>query len=416
MTHDSSWADGPLSALARKSAGDPRLLLDAFFSFLHRRTDFYVINGEDAIDIHDGGDSSKNQPQPQPQPQSHLQPQPQPQMQSQPQNKQPQTMGFRQGDAENMILASFRQFPLHRIKARGGRESIKEDNDTGTKDTKGGRKKEERNDEDRKEEGVKEELGTESVTKVEVTDGCLNTGRNSSHSGTDVTYTTEGKQVPNDGNGGTFHYRRRHRPFDSTTDTSPGRGKEGMDSSTVVGDANDDDNGDGNGNDNGDDIDEGAGLLKVRWTQTRKEVSVAFPLPRTGTKGKDLDIVMRSGYVNVIDCLEKGEKRALIEGEFAGPIHPDESTWTVEGEEGSVLVLSLEKVSNSWWDHVLHSAEGKITNSTFDDKIGKTTEAAIIDTSIIAPRKNLHKYDEATQGMIRKIVSEQRQRDYCSIE
>jgi len=408
MTHDSSWADGPLSVLARKSAGDPRLLLDAFFSFLHRRTDFYVINGEDAIDTHDGGDSSKNQPQPQPQPQSQLQPQPQPQMQSQPQNEQPRTMGFRQGDAENMILASFRQFPLHRIKARGGGERTKGDDDAGTKDTKGGRKKEEGNDESGKEGGLKEELGSESVTKVNVTDGC------SSHGGTEVTYTDEGKQVPNDGNGGTFHYRRRRRPFDSATDTPPGRGKEAMDSSTVVVDVNDDDNGDGN--DNGDDNDEGAGLLKVRWTQTRKEVSVAFPLPRTGTKGKDLDIVMRSGYVNVIDCLEKGEKRALIEGEFAGPIHPDESTWTVEGEEGSVLVLSLEKVSNSWWDHILQSAEGKITNSTSNDKVGKAMEEAIIDTSIIAPRKNLHKYDEATQGMIRKIASEQRERNHCSIK
>ena len=67
--------DAPLCALAQKSGGDLRKLLFAFFSFLNRRTDFYIITPEDAtINI-----------------------------------------GFKQGDAEKLLLAAFRQFPLRKI-------------------------------------------------------------------------------------------------------------------------------------------------------------------------------------------------------------------------------------------------------------------------------------------------------------
>jgi len=74
-----SW-DGPLIALAQKSGGDLRKLLYAFFSFLHRRTDFYCIPNEDDVK---GGIETK--------------------------------MGFPEGDAEKLLLAAFRQFPLRRM-------------------------------------------------------------------------------------------------------------------------------------------------------------------------------------------------------------------------------------------------------------------------------------------------------------
>ena len=71
--------DAPLMALAEMSGGDLRQLLFAFFSFLNRRTDFYVVpNNEDL--------------------KAGL----------------PVKMGFREGDAEKLLIAAFRQFPLRR--------------------------------------------------------------------------------------------------------------------------------------------------------------------------------------------------------------------------------------------------------------------------------------------------------------
>ncbi|KAL7578296.1 hypothetical protein ACA910_012708 [Epithemia clementina (nom. ined.)] len=71
--------DDPLIALTQRCNGDLRKVLTSFFSFLHRRTDFYLVPHDD--DLHEGR----------------------------------ATMGFRQGDAEKILLASFRQFPLRRI-------------------------------------------------------------------------------------------------------------------------------------------------------------------------------------------------------------------------------------------------------------------------------------------------------------
>lgn len=70
-----------LIALAQASGGDPGKLLTAFFSFLHRRTDFYVVNEGTA-----GGPN----------------------------------IGFAPGHAEKILLASFRQFPLRRLAPGGG--------------------------------------------------------------------------------------------------------------------------------------------------------------------------------------------------------------------------------------------------------------------------------------------------------
>ena len=63
-------------ALANLSGGDPRKLFHAFFAFLHARTYFYcVVDG-------DGGGGR---------------------------------MGFKEGQAERILLASFRQFPLRKV-------------------------------------------------------------------------------------------------------------------------------------------------------------------------------------------------------------------------------------------------------------------------------------------------------------
>lgn len=71
--------EAPLIALTNHCDGDLRKLLFAFFSFLHRRTDFYLVPNE--ADLKEGKVK----------------------------------MGFKEGDAEKLILAAFRQFPLRRM-------------------------------------------------------------------------------------------------------------------------------------------------------------------------------------------------------------------------------------------------------------------------------------------------------------
>jgi hypothetical protein len=71
--------EAPLIALANSAGGDLRMLMYGFFSFLHRRTDFYLVPND--ADIKEG--KSK--------------------------------MGFLEGEAEKLLLAAFRQFPLRRM-------------------------------------------------------------------------------------------------------------------------------------------------------------------------------------------------------------------------------------------------------------------------------------------------------------
>jgi hypothetical protein len=71
--------DKPLEMLAQWSGGDHRKFLWAFFSFLYRKTDFYMVPHSDDV-------ASNNR-----------------------------KMGFQEGDAEKLLLAAFRQFPLRRM-------------------------------------------------------------------------------------------------------------------------------------------------------------------------------------------------------------------------------------------------------------------------------------------------------------
>lgn len=74
--------DAPLIALTNSCGGDLRRLMFAYFSFLQRRTDFYLVPHEDDV-------------------------------------KAGKYMGFPEGDAEKFLLAAFRQFPLRKV-PKGG--------------------------------------------------------------------------------------------------------------------------------------------------------------------------------------------------------------------------------------------------------------------------------------------------------
>lgn len=280
--------DAPLIALANQSGGDLRKLMFMFFSFLHRRTDFYAIHHED--DVRDNV---------------------------------PVKMGFKEGDAEKMLLAAFRQFPLRKMPRQGG--------GAGAGAGVGGGANAARQEQQPKKQAAKAESKAKTTVSSEPKQpATAETTMSSAMS--KVQLTDEGKQIPVGNGGSTSRYQ---------------------------------------------------------WTQTVEEVTVAAALPE-GTKGKDLDIVMKPSSLSVKmkrPAKEGEEPPTILEGTLSQKIRMDDSTWSLEG---GVLLLTLEKVVKTWWKTVL---EG-------DDEI---------DTDMVDSTRHISSYEEQTQGMIRKCLFDQRQ-------
>ena len=299
-----AW-DAPYIVLAQKSQGDLRLLLHSFFSFLHRKTDFYACHHPDDVKV---GINVK--------------------------------MGFKEGDAEKMLLASFRQFPLRRLPRMSDIES----------------KQKEKEQEDKKK--IEHNSTTETITKTEATSkvsqkdidnvdankveksernttssksATVTASKNDNH---EIRYTKEGKQVPIGNGGSNFDYN-------------------------------------------------------FKWTQTIQEISIALPLPPPQTRAKDLDVIMKRD--SIVVRMKTNQRQVLFEGKLKHDIRTDESTWTIED---NLLLLVLDKKQKSWWDTVITS---------------ETNNKNIIDTSLIDSTSKISEYDSATQGMIRKILFDQRQ-------
>ena len=85
----------------------------------------------------------------------------------------------------------------------------------------------------------------------------------------------------------------------------------------------------------------------------------------------------------------------LVEGKLKHTIRTDESTWTIED---NVLLIVLDKMERIWWDAVLMP-------TTPENEKNRN----IIDTSLVDSTSRISEYDQATQGMIRKIMFDQRQ-------
>lgn len=299
--------DAPLIALANQSGGDLRKLMFMFFSFLHRRTDFYVIHHED--DVRDNV---------------------------------PIKMGFKEGDAEKMLLAAFRQFPLRKMPRQGGAGP-----GAGASGGVGGGAKPAAKQQPKKQTAASpakvkspkaktETKPVESAAKAPKEASSTKAKKKASgeieEAMSKVRLTEEGKQIPVGNGGSTSRYQ---------------------------------------------------------WTQSVEEVTVATALPE-GTKGKDLNIVMKPSSLSVKmkrPAKEGEEPATILEGTLSEKIRLDESTWSLEG---GVLLITLEKVVKTWWKTVL---EG-------DDEI---------DTDMVDSTRHISSYEEQTQGMIRKCLFDQRQ-------
>jgi len=319
--------EAPLIALANVSGGDLRKLFYAFFSFLNRRTDFYCILPSD-------GSSSGGR------------------------------MGFREGQAEQILLASFRQFPLRKVGPKpagpgGGGTVTKKSSASAAPAAVGKQPKKTApkvdktaavasadepklgnsdNKDDKKIDG-RADISTSEATAKEKSGNTKNDS---------IRYTEEGKQIPI-GNGG----------------STP----------------------------------------RYVWTQTLEEVTVHVPLPE-GVRGKDLDVKICANSLsirrkngNLSGVAADTDENIVpieIEGMLFGKIRPSESTWTLEAtthasQKVTTLQLILDKVQKTWWSTVLSG------------------DTPLVDTTMVDSTRHIGTYDDETQAQIRKIMFDQRQ-------
>jgi hypothetical protein len=121
------------------------------------------------------------------------------------------------------------------------------------------------------------------------------------------------------------------------------------------------------------------------WTQTLKELNVHISVA-PGTRGKSLDVQLKGSGVSVKD---KVSGRTLLEGEWEDTIRSEESMWNLD-DDGSLL-LTLEKSVPIWWKAVIKG----------DPEI---------DTTKVDSSRSVSDYDPETQGAIRKIMFDQKQK------
>jgi HSP20 family molecular chaperone IbpA len=265
--------DAPLVALTNTCGGDLRRLMFAYFSFLHRRTDFYLVPHED--DVEAGS-----------------------------------YMGFREGDAEKLLLAAFRQFPLRKV-PKGGLSQGKKSKPQSPKppkpaSTASTTKKSPPKVEESKDPAVASaDAKTDATTSKDDKDD--KTVKKGNMAG--VQYNEEGLQIPVGNGGSTPNYK---------------------------------------------------------WTQTIDECSVLIGVP-DGLRGKDLDICLTPSSLSVKSKkpLEGQDKpHAFVEGKLSEKIRSTESTWSMEG---GVVIVTLDKFNKTFWSTVIEGDE-KIDTEQVDSR------------------------------------------------
>jgi hypothetical protein len=333
----------PLMELARRSKGDLRRLLTAFFGFLHRRTDFYCVT--------DGGGAGE----------AAL-----------------TSMGFRMGEAEKLLLASFRQFPLRKVgtaappppprpgapaRSPPAQRGVLDSKDHATEKSSATNKPSSvssSNDSNEQESAPIDEKAssattsttptTSSTTKHDTTKMAVDDAETTTTTATTTTttsaaattanirWTEEGLQIPV-GNGG-------------TTD-------------------------------------------RYQWTQTLEEVTVLVPVDGA-LRGKDLHVTIAPQSLSIRTKKVPLLSSSLPSGEtkpteppptYEYAIDPNESTWSLEG---GVVQVILYKTIPTFWSHVIQGD-------------------AEIDTDLVDNRRDIHSYDKATQAKLRQIMFDQAQ-------
>lgn len=251
--------DEAFSYIAQQ-AGSIDNLLDAFFGFLHRKTDFYVEINKDSL-------TSKQY-----------------------------RMGFPEGVAKNMVLNSFKRYPMKKYE-----DALKAIDETAAQDIPKAPTVKKPISEpvlsiihDTKPHNKVVETSAQSKSQDTVKEAGVSNSMNSSPS---VRLTEAGKQIPI-GNGG-------------VTD-------------------------------------------RYYWTQTLKDITIFIDIPEN-TKSKEVKCVIKPSSLSVTI---KGE--TFLEGVLEEVIRSQESMWTISSEKvkkggGNLLqvVITLEKIRETWWKHAI---------------------------------------------------------------
>lgn len=260
--------EGPLIALANSAGGDLRKLMFAFFSFLHRRTDFYLVPNDEDL------------------------------------NEGKAKMGFKEGEAEKLLLAAFRQFPLRRMPRQQSAPTSKSSNSNTSAPSKASPSPAASEKKPAKEVAkVEGEKATPPLAKSK------ETSKKEEDPAEKVRYTEEGVQVPV-GNGGT--------------------------------------------------------TSRYKWTQTLEECTVMLGVP-AGTRAKELDVSIKASSLHVKTknkTDDTGDVTTFVEGPLVEKIQPDESTWSIEG---GVIIIILQKMKKTFWATVIEGDE-KIDTDLVDSR------------------------------------------------
>lgn len=271
-------------------------------------------------------------------------------------------MGFKEGQAEQILLASFRQFPLRKINPPKGSTGAAGGDDREVK-AKASTSSLEGN-----QASLNTNVPQKEVPSVEKKPAKVSADYTSKHTSDD-----------------------EKDKDDTTTTTTKSAAKEIKPKSDTI-----------RYTDEGKQIPIGNGGSTSRyvWTQTLEEVTVHIPLPE-GIRAKDLDVKIGT---NSLSICQKGETNASsestnanvippIEGTLFGKIRPSESTWTLESSKQKIttLQLILDKYQKTWWSIVLSG------------------DTPLIDTTMVDSTRHIGTYDDETQAEIRRIMHDQRQ-------
>jgi N-terminal conserved domain of Nudc./CS domain len=355
--------DAPLIAMTNACQGDLRKLFYAFFSFLHRRTDFYVLSGDPTS----GGNSSRDSGSG---------------TDKGAMSTQPRAMGFGAGEAEKLLVAAFRQFPLRRIPVQSNANNNRNNNNSNNAT-------------------AAVTSATSSTTSSATAAGNTNVNKTGTTKKGDIAIPTStatpAKPSSTSSDSGS--------QSQSSSAVSPKTSVKGQSKVTKYENAESNvrytEEGlqvpVGNGG-------QGPGY---HWTQIMEECTVYVNLPPNLRSAKDLKVVMKPQHVSVTtsqtykpdssnsstladasdSTTDESSPIVLVQGDLTERIQPSESSWTLED---GLLLLVLYKQTKSIWKNVF---------------LGDPE----IDTTLVDNRRHINEYDESTQAQIRKIMFDQQQ-------
>lgn len=98
----------------------------------------------------------------------------------------------------------------------------------------------------------------------------------------------------------------------------------------------------------------GAVLEKYSWSQTITDIEIKIPVPSSVTKGRDVGVEIKSSHLKV--WLKNGippdsDSSTLVDGKLQWSIKCEDSMWLLEA--GKQIIVNLDKVEERFWTTVL---------------------------------------------------------------